>query len=133
MSDAVLAVLEILMAAGLLGFWAYFFVAENRNPERSEVYLGFERSFPLPDLGWLAPCLIASAVGVLRGLRFGYILSIAGGGALIFLGLVDIAFNIRNRQYTTSAADGIMNALINTSCIVLGPLFITAAAQRLTV
>jgi len=133
MSDAVLAVLEILMAAGLLGFWAYFFVVENRNPERSEVYLGFERSFPLPDLGWLAPCLIASAVGVLKGLEFGYILSIAGGGALIFLGLVDIAFNIRNRQYTTSAADGIMNALINTSCIVLGPLFITAAAQRLTV
>jgi len=133
MSDAVLAVLEILVAAGFIGFWAYFFLVENRNPERSEAYLSFERSFPFPDLGWLAPCLIASAVGVLKGLQFGYIMSVAAGGGLIFLGLVDIAFNIRNKQYTTRAADGIMNALINTTCIVLGPLFITAGAERLTI
>jgi hypothetical protein len=132
MSSTVLAAFEIAFSVGLVGFWSYFFLVENKNPARSAVYLGFERSFPLPDLGWVAPCLVAAAVGVLRDQKFGYILTIAGGGALIFLGLVDISFNIRNRQYTSNLADGIMNAFINTACMAFGPLFIVVGARYLS-
>ena len=34
MSDTVLAVLEIAIALGMIGFWVYFFIIENRNHER---------------------------------------------------------------------------------------------------
>jgi hypothetical protein len=131
MSNTLLAALEISFAVGLAGFWSYFFLFENKSPARSAIYLGFERSFPVADLGWVAPCLAAAAAGVLREQKFGYILTIAGGGALIFLGLVDISFNIMNKQYTSNLADGIMNAFINASCMVFGPLFIVVASRHL--
>jgi hypothetical protein len=62
MSKTLLAAFEIAFSVGLVGFWSFFFLVENKNPARSAVYLGFERSFPLPDLGWVTPCLVAADI-----------------------------------------------------------------------
>ncbi len=116
-----------------MGFWIYFFLVENKKPDKSEVYLAYERSFPIPDLVWLTPGLIVSAIGVLLGQLFGYILTIAVSGGLIFLGLVDISFNAQNKQYTSNLGDAIMNIFINLACIIMGPVFIIGAAQYIGV
>jgi hypothetical protein len=39
-----------------------------------------------------------------------------GGASLIFLGLLDISFNIQHGIYLTGVAEGIMNILINLLC-----------------
>ncbi|TFG19243.1 MAG: hypothetical protein EU530_06910 [Promethearchaeota archaeon] len=132
-NQALLAILEIVFAFGLIGFWIYFFLVENKNPQKSKEYLSYERSFPVPDLIWLTPGLIVSAVGVLLHQAFGYILTIAVSGGLIFLGLVDISFNFQNKQYTSNIGDSIMNIFINLACITLGPIFIIGAAQYIGV
>ncbi len=128
-----LAILEILFAIGMIGFWIYFFLVENKNPEKSKEYLSYERSFPVPDLAWLTPGFIVSAIGILLHQAFGYILTIAVSGGLIFLGLVDISFNFQNKQYTSNIGDSIMNFFINLACITLGPVLIVGAAQYIGV
>ena len=132
-SRVLLASLEIVFAVGLIGFWIFFFLVENKNPNKTKEHLAYERSFPIPDLVWLAPGLIVSAIGILYNQFYGYIISIAVSGGLIFLGLVDFSFNIQNKQYTSNIGDAIMNIFINLACLVLGPVFIIGAAQYIGV
>lgn len=124
MINIIIAILQILFSVGLIGFWIYFFKVENRNPERTEIYLGYERSFTVPDLFWITPSLIISAIGNLMGERFGIFFSIISGSALVFLGLLDISFNAQQGGYTTNKSDTIMNLTINLLCVIIGPIFI---------
>jgi len=133
MNLILLASLEIVFAFGMITFWVYFFMVENKNPDKSKEYFAFERSFPIPDLVWLTPGLIASAIGVLLNQTFGFILTIAVSGGLIFLGLVDFSFNIQNKQYTSDIGDAMINILINLTCLVLGSVFIIGGSQYIGV
>ncbi|TAL33242.1 MAG: hypothetical protein EPN93_14515 [Spirochaetes bacterium] len=133
MSITTIAVLEFIFAAGIAGFWVYFFLVENKNPEKSQVYLGFERSFPLPDLGYLVPVLLAAGYGLLNNHHFGYILTITAGGGLIFLGLVDIGFNAQNKGYSSNIGDTIMNLFINLACVIMGPVFIINISRYIAI
>ena len=127
MNSILIAIFEILIAVGLIGFWIYFFLVENKNPEKSAIYLGFERSFPVPDLGWVTPSLIIAAVGLLSEQPFGIFFTITSGSTLLFLGLLDISFNIQNGGYTKNIGDIIMNLFINLVCVIFGPLFMIFA------
>lgn len=130
MNDITIAVFELLIAVGLIGFWIYFFLVENKNPEKSDVYFGFERSFPVPDLGWVTPSLIIAAIGLLSGQSYGIFFTITSGSALLFLGLLDISFNVQNKGYTTNISDTIMNLLINIVCVIFGPWFMIYAWSK---
>lgn len=116
----IIAILEILLAIGFIGFWTYFFAVELKNPKNTEVYLAFEKSFPVPDLGLICPCLFISAVGLLLDQPFGIFFAVVAGGALLFLGLLDISFNIQNEGYTKNLSDTIMNLFINLVCLIFG-------------
>jgi len=133
MNRILLASLEFVFAIGMIGFWIYFYLVENKNPDRSKQYLAYERSFPLPDLGWIIPGLFLSALGILSNQLYGYILTIAVSGGLIFLGLVDISFNLQNKQYVLKVSDAILNVFINLACVILGPIFIIGASQYIGV
>ncbi len=124
MSITTIAILEFLFAGGIAGFWIYFFLVENKNPEKTAIYLAYERSFPLPDLGYLVPVLTIAGICLLNNQWLGYILTITAGGGLIFLGLVDIAFNFQNKGYSSNIGDTIMNLFINLACVIMGPVFI---------
>ncbi|MBN1532157.1 MAG: hypothetical protein JXA20_05805 [Spirochaetes bacterium] len=130
---ATIAILEFVFAAGIAGFWVYFFLVENKNPEKSAVYLAYERSFPLPDLCYLVPVLVVAGICLLNRLFLGYILTITAGGGLIFLGLVDIGFNAQNKGYSSNVGDTILNLFINIACVVMGPLFIIFVSKYLDI
>mgnify|MGYP005857871201 CR=1 FL=1 len=53
------------------------------------------------------------------------------GSALVFLGLLDISFNVQNARYSIGAVDAAMNLLINTACVLFGPLLVRYCWQRL--
>lgn len=127
MLNLIIAILEIVLAIGFIGFWGYFFAVELKNPENTEVYLAFEKSFPIPDLGFITPCLLISAIGLLLDEFFGVFFAIVAGGGLIFLGLLDISFNIQNGGYTKSLEDTIMNLFINLVCVIFGPVLLIYA------
>ena len=120
-----------LLALGIIGFWLYFFKVENKDPKNSQVYLHYERAFPLPDLGWIVVSLIIAGIGLLQNAKFGFIMTIASGGGLIFLGLVDVAFNAQNEGYSSDLADSIMNLGINGVCLIFGPISIIMGCSGL--
>ena len=99
MSDLIIAGLEIFVGIAIIGFWVYFFAAEYKNPENEEWYIIYERTFPLPDIGWVTPCLFLGAYGLLTEQTFGIFFTIAAGSGMMFLGFIDTAFSIQNGIY----------------------------------
>ena len=119
-----MAILQILFGIGVLGFWIYFLIVENKDPEKTEVYLVFERSFIIPDIGWVAPCLFISAVGLFTNQTYWIFFSIAGGSAIVFLLLLDFSFNIQQKTYSKEKRkENIIEILVNILSLIAGPLF----------
>jgi hypothetical protein len=112
MFNFIMAILQILGAIAIIGFWVYFYKVENKNPENTEVYLNHERSFPVADLGWLVPTLIIGAIGNLLGENFGIFFTIISGSGLIFLGLLDITFHTQQGGFTSDKGEAIMDLTV---------------------
>jgi hypothetical protein len=112
------AIMELALAVGIVSFWIAFFTTDLisiDDPHLKEIYLAFESAFPVPDV-YLSIVLTIGGVGLLRKRSYGYFFSLMGGASLIFLGLLDISFNIQHGIYLTGVAEGIMNILINLLC-----------------
>ena len=122
MIEIVLAILQIIMAIGIIGFWIFFFMVENKDPELEEWYLKHEKSFPLPDLGLITVCLLVAAIGLLIGERFGIFFTIVAGGGLMFLGLIDLAFNLQNGLFKTKDLGAYMSIAIVSIVLIMGVL-----------
>ncbi len=116
----VLGYLQAAFAAGIVVWWVAFFLVFRHDPANTKAYLAFEGSFPPADLGWLTPLLLASAWGNLRGRRWAVSATLMSGAVLVFLGLLDSSFNLRNGIYARSLTDGILNASINAACLIFG-------------
>ncbi|MFW9865168.1 MAG: hypothetical protein ACFFCI_11590 [Promethearchaeota archaeon] len=122
--NVLIGVLQIIFGIGIIGFWIYFLVVENKDPEKTEVYLVFERSFILPDIGWAAPCLFISAAGLLTNQGYWVFFSIAGGSAILFLFLLDFSFNIQQGNYKKGKLkENLLEIIVNILCVIFGPLF----------
>mgnify|MGYP001117857632 CR=1 FL=1 len=116
------AIIEIVIAIGILSFWIAFFSTDMvsiEDPKLKETYLAFESAFPLPD-GWLVISLIIGGTGLLKKKNYGYYFSLISGSSLIFLGLVDISFNVRQGIYVLGAGEAILNISINLMCLISG-------------
>lgn len=114
----VAAIMELALAVGIVSFWIAFFTTDLisiDDPHLKEIYLAFESAFPVPDV-YLSIVLTIGGIGLLRKRSYGYFFSLMGGASLIFLGLLDISFNIQHGIYLTGVAEGIMNILINLLC-----------------
>lgn len=114
-----IAILEILTGMGLIAFWTLFFTVGLEPANPPACYSAFERSFPLPDAVLCASLLCAGSLLLIRN-QAGRLISLVCAGALIFLGLLDFSFNIRNGIYTSSPADAILSGFINAWCVLFG-------------
>lgn len=130
MLNFIFAIFQILIAVGLIGFWIMFYFTEykNKNNDRkmSETEFKHELSFPLPDLGWVFPNLIISSIGLLMGENFGYFFTITAASGMMFLGLIDLAFNLQNGGFSTkkNGFDAYMSIFIVSVMLILGPIFL---------
>jgi hypothetical protein len=96
-------------------FWVSFLGEYRELPAET---VDFEWSFIVPDLVWIvAPFLVASH-WLLTGNRKGRAASAVAGGAIFYLGLLDVAYNVRHGQYST--ARGFLDAAVNAACLVFG-------------
>ena len=122
MYNLLIAILQIIFGIGILLFWIYFLLVENRDPEKTEVYLVFERSFILADVGWITPCLFISAFGLLTSQSYWVFFSIAAGSSILFLFLMDFSFNIQRGNYKR-IKENFLEVIVNILCLIGGPLF----------
>ncbi|MFX1516207.1 MAG: hypothetical protein ACFFC6_07860 [Promethearchaeota archaeon] len=99
--DKYIAYLEVIGAFLIVGFWIgwFFDLLKSSLPDPLfETYLAFESAFPIPD-AWIVILLLISAYGILAEKSFGSFFAAAAGGALMFLGLIDISFNLQQGIY----------------------------------
>lgn len=146
--ERLIPVLQVILAVGFIAFWALYFTEQScrgpletcaANPAKDclpklvacERYRGFENAFPVPDLLFITPLLLVGARGLWRERRYGVVASLMAGSALIFLGLLDVSFNIPNGRYTIDIVEGAMNVLINGICLIFGPFLVWRMALRL--
>jgi uncharacterized membrane protein (UPF0136 family) len=124
-----IASLEIVTAVGLVLFWIAFFTVGLAPENAPACYFAYEHSFPLPD-GLLAALLLAAGILLTKNRPWGLKLSLAAGGALVFLGMLDFSFNIQNGVYLTSTIDLILNVFINIWCVGFGLALIVLIGRR---
>jgi hypothetical protein len=128
-AERTLAVLAVLTALGIAGFWIAFFTIGLTPAHLPACYLAYEHSFPVPDAA-LSVTLAVAGVLVLRGRELGRNLGLAAAGGLVFLGILDASFNLQQGVYAASTADLFVNALINAWCVVFGLLLGRCFAVR---
>ena len=120
----VLAVLLVLTGLGTLAFWGAFFAdyAGQQGGELAKRCSGWflwERSFPLAD-AWATLACVLAGIGLWRARPSGLLWSLVAGGALVFLGLMDILFFLQNGLYWPMTGEVALEALIHAWVTGLG-------------
>lgn len=127
----VLAVLLLVTAVVTVAYWVDFFARGTVRAGQEDWYLRFERAFPAADAAMSAFSVVA-AVGLLRGAGYGVAAGLVAAGALIFLGLLDVSFNVENGLYRRLPGSGEMWAevVINVWSLGLGAWLVAYLAGR---
>ena len=126
-----------LFLAGALTclYWVLFFLtdltrpdfpswpAAVRSPELPAVYDAFESAFPAAD-AFTGLCLAVAGLYLWAGDRLAALFGLVGSGALLFLALIDIEFNVLHGFYAPErlASDvGLsLELVINIGCLSFG-------------
>lgn len=93
----VLAALLLFTATGIVTYWVLF-ALDVVEATGEDWYLRFQRAFPVPDMA-TAGAATAGGVGLLLGRPWGDAFALVAAGGLVFLGLIDISFNVENGLY----------------------------------
>ncbi len=125
----VTAVLMLLTAVGTILFWATFFadLEAQRNgilASRCDAWFAWEMSFPLADL-WVALTAILGAVGLWRMRPAGLLFGLVSGGAMVFLGLMDVLFFLENGLYLPLTGEVAVELFIHVWTVAFGLSAIT--------
>ncbi|HSV96164.1 MAG TPA: hypothetical protein VLM75_04425 [Spirochaetota bacterium] len=118
-----IAVLQLVMALGVILFWVGFFTVGMAPENPPPCYFAYERSFPVPDI-IMALALIVSSVMLFKGNPLGKAIALVCAGSLIFLGVLDMCFNYLNGVYAASTMDLVSNLFINIACVALGLIIV---------
>jgi hypothetical protein len=92
------SVLLIGTAIGLIYYWIDFYIKGGVQAVNEDWYIRFQKAFTAADL-WTAACAFVGAIGLLTGQTFGALFAVIAASSLIFLGLMDVTFNIQNNLY----------------------------------
>ena len=105
-----------LTAAGIIAYWVSYFTDGTVHSTADTCYHVFERNFPAPD-GMIAICAIATAIGLPRAREWSIYTGMTAVGGLLFLALIDIAYNLWNDMYFNMNSAMVIESLINVLCL----------------
>ncbi len=126
---AAIVLLLALVALVTGGYWLTFFTSGATQVRHDDVYLAFERAFPLAD-GWLMVCAALGAIGLWRGRAWGLLYGLLAGGCLVYLAGLDVLFNLNAGNYRIDSAAMGFEIFINAGSAVVGAGLIRALWRR---
>lgn len=115
----IIAGLLLFAAVVTVAYWVIWF--SNRDILASAhtiQYFTFENAFPAAD-GWIVISALLAVVGLLRARRRGIYWTIVAAGSGIYLGFMDVLFDLENGIYTLGGA-AIVEIIINILTFALG-------------
>jgi len=110
-------------AVGTTAYWIVFFTSGAVQVQDDAAYLAFEKAFPLAD-GWMAACAALAAVGLWRGRPWGLLFGLLAASSLVFLGCMDILWNLNTGSYAIASGAMTAEIVINVFCLAGGVLLI---------
>jgi len=128
-SRRVLAAVLLAGGVGTVLYWIAFFTSGVVQASQDPCYLVFERAFPAAD-AWAAANAIGAAVALWRRRPTAVLFAIAAGSAYIFLGLMDVLYNLEHGMYAVHSAEMANEIVINVFCLILGLWAIAFAWTR---
>lgn len=90
--------LLIITVILMIYYWVEFFFRKGVQVTQEDWYIKFQKAFPVAD-AWMTICALLGAIGLLTEQYYGLFFSMLAASSLIFLALMDIAFNVENRLY----------------------------------
>jgi hypothetical protein len=117
--DIFFAILLLVTAVLTVAYWVDFFLHGTVNVVEEEWYIRFQQTFPVAD-AWMSACALVGAIGLLTGSDLGVAFSLVAAGALVFLGLMDVTFNVENGLYRHLATSAPMRAELVTNVWTIG-------------
>jgi len=112
-----------LIALGTSVYWLQFFTSGDVQVRTDEIYLAFERAFPLAD-AWLTGCALGGAIGLWRRRPWGLLFGLLAGSSLVFLGAVDMLFSLNEGNYRIASMAMAAEVAIEVVTLVGGPIVI---------
>ena len=110
-------------ALGTVAYWVAWFATGAVQTSADPTYLAFENAFPLAD-AWMATCYVVSAALLLSGRVAAVPWGIAAGGAMVFLGCMDVLYNLEHGKYADMTGEMAIETAINLACLGFGPFTI---------
>ena len=126
-----LSVLLVVTALVTLAYWADYFTNGEVKTVDERWYTAFESAFPVAD-GWLALTSLVAGIGLWRGARWGALMGLLAGSALLYLAGMDITFDLENHLYdlVVSSPQMQFELLINVWSLGLGIWTVLACWTR---
>ena len=116
----------------IAAYWLIWFLVDRdilASAHTSE-YFAFENAFPAAD-AWLGVTLLLGAIGLLRRRPWGLLCALLAGGAGIYLGCMDVLFDLENGIYLVRSggdpAAVAIEIVINVLTFGLGAIVIAYA------
>jgi uncharacterized membrane protein (DUF2068 family) len=116
-------------------YWITWFAApqliQSRTPEAADyqVYVNFEQAFPLAD-GFIAIASLIGVIGLWRMKSWGFLSMMLGAGGAIFLGLMDLLYDIEHSMFVPLNAETAIELIIVIITLSLGPIMTTLLWRR---
>jgi hypothetical protein len=131
--DVVLALLLAAFPVLYAAYWAPFYRGGEVHVVEDECYIAFQRAFPIAEI-WLVVCAVIAAVGLLLNEPFGLVFVLLTASAGIFLGLMDVTWNVQHGLYRLVRTSGAMRieVVLNVFALGFGAFLIVYAFERLT-
>jgi hypothetical protein len=131
--DVALGILLLVTAVVTVAYWVDFFLHGSVHVVEAEWYIKFERAFPAAD-GFMSAAALVAGIGLLAGASFGVAFALVAAGALLFLGLMDVMFNVDNKLYGHVRDSWPMRGelVINLWCLALGVLLLATMVGRVS-
>lgn len=105
----------------MIGYWVAFFTRDSVRTSDDPGWEDFERAFPLAD-AYLAAVGLAASRAMWRGQPAAVGLGIAGGSASVFVGLMDILYNVQHGKYAERSPQMALEVFFNVAAPGLGAL-----------
>jgi hypothetical protein len=125
-----IACVMFFAAAIIVAYWLIWFGVDRDilASSHADYYYRFENAFPAAD-AWLGITLLVGALGILRLRPWGLLATLLAGGAGIYLGCMDVLFDLENGIYQPPRGGDpsavVIEATINVLTFGLGVLVIS--------
>jgi hypothetical protein len=125
--------IAIFAFVAIAAFWLIWYGVDRDilAAAHTEVYYGFENAFPMAD-SFMALCAAAVVWSLWQRRAVSFFWCIAGGSMSVYLGALDVLFDLENGIYATRDNLGgvITEILINLLTLLLGAILLVWAWKQ---